>query len=682
MQFSLRTYSRWGCDAFIQWRRAMAQNLNGFENNLRSMHSCINSVLDAGCQSLEFSCGLLFLMTKKYVSVLGQGGSQRISLPAHIPSWSVHNHTVPDSTHHASDEFLQWALQYFGSAFFIRGKLYETENGQVAMFYFKRDPVDSYTIKYDALTLLDSWLSNLIQQAKSFDSTKNHEALYEKLQNVANIGTWEVDVVNQVLSWSSQTRIIHEVSQDYTPQLNTAIQFYKEGYDRNEINRLVNRAVLTGEPWTATLRLITAKGNEVWVQNHGMVEMVNGECLRIFGTFQNVDKAVRLRLEVEARREEAVTALKERDLLLSRMSHELKTPLNGIMGMLQAIKQEDRKDIREKKTEFALRSADRLGQLINDVLTYTEISSEKFSLAASEFSIEDMIRSLMDEYMPQSKLKGLSLRADLSLDDGRIVVGDAARIRQIISNVIKNAITFTARGEVSVHAVVRQRQSVTHLLISVHDTGEGMSQVTQDSIFKPLLHGDKLSQVQDSKSGLGLSIAKQLIDKMGGEITFRSQPSCGTCFDIIIPLGHSLDNDETLPKHLLDEPLSILVVDDNEINRMVLISMLDAHHIMADEAQNGEIALQKARQKTYDIIFMDCAMPVLDGISATKIIIKENLLSQHGQVVAVTANTDDADRKACKDAGMVVFLSKPIEKSDVFSVVKSTLMKKANACGR
>ena len=656
----------------------MAQNLNGFENNLRSMNSCIDSVLDAGCQSLEFSFGLLLIFTSKYISVMGRGGTDIVSLPSHIPRWSADDNTVPVNTDNASDAFVQWALRYFGSACFVRGQLYDVENSQLAMFYFNPTQINYCKGQYDGLSLLDRWLSNLIQKAESLERTNNHQALYEKLQNVANIGTWEVDVVNQVLSWSSQTRIIHEVSKKYEPQLDTAIRFYKKGYDRDEITRLFNRALLTGEPWNSTLRLITAKGNEVWVQNHGMVEMVDGQCLRIFGTFQNVDKAVRLRLEVEARREEAVAALKERDLLLSRISHELKTPLNGIMGMLHAIKQEGRKEVREKNTEFALRSAERLAQLISGVLMYTEISSEKFSLHSSEICIDSMVRSVIDEYTPHSTSKGLHLSVDLSIDDGRFIVGDAARIRQIISNLVSNAITFTARGEVSIQVLVRKLESRLHLLISVHDTGEGMSMETQDSIFKPLLHADKLSQVKDSKNGLGLSIVKQLIDKMGGEITYRSQPSLGTCFDIIIPVEHSDDTNGALPEELLTIPLSILVVDDNDINRMVLISMLEAYNVTADEAENGEIAINMARQKNYDIIFMDCAMPVLDGISATKIIIEEQLLGQHGHVIAVTANTDDDDKKACKDAGMVGFMSKPIEKKDVFLAVKSMLIRYAN----
>ena len=136
----------------------------------------------------------------------------------------------------------------------------------------------------------------------------SHNTLYEKLQSVANIGTWAVDLENSEISWSSQTKAIHEVPSNYVPSLETAIGFYKEGYDRDEITRIVSHAIKTGEPWNATLQLVTAKGNSVWIETHGMVEMRNGKCVRLFGTFQNVDNSVKLRLELEHEKMEAQRA--------------------------------------------------------------------------------------------------------------------------------------------------------------------------------------------------------------------------------------------------------------------------------------------------------------------------------------------------------------------------------------
>jgi len=181
---------------------------------------------------------------------------------------------------------------------------------------------------------------------------------------------------------------------------------------------------------------------------------------------------------------------------------------------------------------------------------------------------------------------------------------------------------------------------------------------------------------------LGLSIVNQLVGKMDGELEVRSNVGKGTCFDIAIPVEMAvLDKekqcDVVLSSELLSVPLNVLVVDDNDINRFVLASMLEKFNYLPDEAENGEVAVQLARAKKYDIIFMDCAMPVLDGVSATKIIIQEELLPKHGRIVAVTANTTPEDKANCSEAGMADFLAKPIVQNDVTLQVRHALNAKS-----
>lgn len=275
----------------------------------------------------------------------------------------------------------------------------------ISYLYFIFDTPIAYSREIqDKLTLLNGWLKSLLIEVEYKDSFKNN-LLFEKLQSVANIGTWEVDLLNNSLTWSSQTRVIHEVDESFVPQLDTAIYFYKEGYDRDEITRIVSTAIKTGESWTATLQLISAKGNPVWIETHGMAEMVDGVCVRLFGTCQNVNKAMALRLELDEQREAAVKAYNARGELLSRISHELRTPLNGITGMLQAIRFEDREHIRARKTELALQSSDKLLSLINDVLDYTNMSSGNFELVRSDFCVRSLLEDLIDVFKPQCKKK-------------------------------------------------------------------------------------------------------------------------------------------------------------------------------------------------------------------------------------------------------------------------------------
>lgn len=510
----------------------------------------------------------------------------------------------------------------------------------------------------------------------------SHNTLYEKLQSVANIGTWAVDLENSEISWSSQTKAIHEVPSNYVPSLETAIGFYKEGYDRNEITRIVSHAIKTGEPWNATLQLVTAKGNSVWIETHGMVEMRNGKCVRLFGTFQNVDNSVKLRLELEHEKREAQRASRQRGMLLSRISHELKTPLNGITGMLQAIKFEARDGIRQKKADLALHSADRLLSLINDVLDYTAIINGELTLKYSDFCIRSLVEDIVDAHKSTCKDKGIRLFAALSFDDLTYIHGDAARISQVITHLLSNAVKFTDTGFVSIHVSLKQRSGNHVLLVSVEDSGVGMGESELTNMFRPF-ENDRLNASEDlNGNGLGLSIINQLVERMNGELDVRSTPGKGSCFDVTLPVEVAdaeveQDNAVSISSDLLGLPLNILVVDDNDINRLVLGSMLEKYGYVPDEAENGEVAVQRAREKQYDLVFMDYAMPLLDGVGATHVILQEQLLGRNGAIIAVTANTSEDDKAICLNAGMLDFLAKPITGKDVAQQLKNMLLKKS-----
>ena len=507
--------------------------------------------------------------------------------------------------------------------------------------------------------------------------------LFEKLQAVANIGTWEVNLKTNELVWSSQTCKIHEVADDFIPTLDNAIGFYKEGVDRDRITEIVSHAIATGEPWTSTLTLVTAKGKEIFIETHGMIDVVDGESVRLFGTVQNVDKSVRLRMELDRRRREAERILHERELLLTRISHELRTPLNGISGMLQTLKFEERALVREQKTDHAINSTNRLVRIVNDVLDYTEISNENFALEMNDFCIRACLEDIASEYERQCSEKQLRLYTAFSFPGKTTIYSDAKRICQIITNLLSNAIKFSNEGHVALHVALKARAEGLNLLVSIEDTGVGMSHELQSTLFTPFVSVDNAHSEMSMDTGLGLPLVSKLVAKMGGEIECRSVLGQGTCFDIILPIHASSviaeEKNTSAPiSHSGIDPqsLSILIVDDNDINRLVIRSMLEDMGCTATEAENGEAALMKARATTFDLIFMDCAMPVLDGIAASRIICGEGILSGIGEIIAVTANTSQSDKDACYDAGMTDFIPKPVSKNAIKQQVDKMLSKK------
>ncbi|GFD68793.1 ATP-binding protein [Alteromonas sp. KUL106] len=643
----------------------------------------LSKLVQRGCDTLGVFQGLLLQIEDDAVNILIKASSAYPpnfkTLPSFASSISVNN-SFPSNSVKATSVFKQWFTTYFNAEKYIRGRVHHFDGRQVFLVFINACPEQPANL--DKVMLLDDCLGVTLEKYQIERGESHQNTLYEKLQSVASIGTWEVDVLNNTLSWSTQTRRIHEVSDDFKPTMEDAIGFYKEGFNRNEISRIVSHTIETGEPWSATLELVSAMGNSVWIETHGMAEFKNGRCTRLFGTCQNVNKSVQLRLELEARRKEAELASKERGLLLSRISHELKTPLNGITGMLQAIRFEKKDNVRIKKADIALHSADRLLSLINDVLDYTSIINGEFSLSYSDFCVRSLAEDIADVFKGKCAEKGIRLYAVLSFEEKTYVKGDAARISQVLTNLLSNAVKFTSKGYISIQVTLKQQSNVPVLLASIEDSGVGMNDEILSRIFRPFQNTTASASEELNGNGLGLSIVNQLIEKMGGELEVRSKVGKGTCFDIAIPvemasLDNEAKNDVELSSELLNVPLNILVVDDNDINRLVLGSMLERFNYVPDEAENGEVAVEMARAKRYDLIFMDCAMPVLDGMSATKIIKQEGLLSRFGRVVAVTANTTAQDKISCSQAGMSDFLSKPVVQNDVTAQLSIALKAKS-----
>lgn len=644
-----------------------------------SLKDSLLKLLQNGCDALGVFQGLLVQVERNALNILLQMGvSHGVNFKT-IPSFSeseLCDERLPQSSENSSLVFQQWLSTYFKADSFVRGRFHDVDGKKLCLFFVNANPNQSNA--QSTLLLLDELLDATLEARRIKKVESNQYTLFEKLQNVANIGTWEVDLVSNSLTWSSQTRKIHEVPDDFSPTLETAIRFYKAGFDREEIARIVAHTIETGAPWSATLQLVSAKGNSVWIETHGMAEMKHGKCVRLFGTCQDVNKSVQLRLELEEKRKEAEAASKERGMLLSRISHELKTPLNGIMGMLQAIKFETKDNIRVRKADIALHSADRLLSLINDVLDYTSIINGDFALKYDDFCIRSLVEDIVDVFKAKCAEKGVRLYAVLSFDNDTYVHGDAARLSQILSNLLSNAVKFTQKGYISIQVTLKQQNDIPILLASVEDTGVGMRENILERIFSPFQNDAVSNSEELNGNGLGLSIVKQLVSSMDGELDARSELGKGTCFDIAIPISmasnaRSAQATIELSSEMLSMPLDILVVDDNDINRFVLASMLEKYNYVPDEAENGEVAVQKARLKKYDIIFMDCAMPVLDGVSAAKIILDERLLSEYGRIIAVTANTTAEDKRKCSEAGMNEFLAKPVEQRSVTLQIKQTL---------
>ena len=548
---------------------------------------------------------------------------------------------------------------YIGAPIKIGDKIFGTVN-----FSSAKDSLAFNDDAYDYIELFAQWLGSEFARSQTKEQLIKNSNTLLKLESVANIGTWEVDLIENKIYWSEQTKRIHQVSSDYQPVMEGALEFYKEGASRENISQAVKNATEKGDKWNLDLQIVTAQNETLWISTFGEAEFDGGRCIRLFGTFQDVTESMLLREELKQKQAQAERLLEDRSMLLAKISHELRTPLNGITGMLTTLIDEHREEVRAEKIKIALRSADILLSIINEVLDFSKINHGELKLEPTDFLLKTIFTDLTSLYTPLFKNTHVSLKVENTIDDTFWAFSDNTRLSQITSNLLSNALKFTENGSVLLKTSIEHAKKSQSLNIEVSDTGRGMSKGFLESLFSPF------SQEVDAKNskggtGLGLAIVKELVEYMGGTIKVKSTPNEGTTFLLNIPIesGKEQKQDSLITNQDTDgSELSVLVVDDNDINRLVLHASLSKLNIKADSAVDGQDAILKCKQKHYDLIFMDCIMPILDGFEATKQLRADNTCpKQETYIVAITANTSSQDKLACQQAGMDMFISKPFK---------------------
>ena len=357
---------------------------------------------------------------------------------------------------------------------------------------------------------------------------------------------------------------------------------------------------------------------------------------------------------------------------LAKMSHEIRTPLNGVIAAADLMAATQLNDEQHELLDTLRLSAKTLLGIINDILDFSKIEAGRMVLETLPFTPTVLVEEVVSIMAPAAHSKGLTVRTELSSSLPHSVAGDPLRLRQILLNFVGNAIKFTARGEVVIRAMRLKKgegQSAW-LRFEVQDTGVGIPPEKQAGIFDAFTQADSSVTRQYGGTGLGLAICKRLVELMGGQIGVYSQPGQGSCFWFEVPLPVIQENapEETtaqpsgsaLNSHELDG-VRVLLVEDNPVNQKVAIRMLQKLGCVVELAENGQQALEKLERASYDIVLMDMQMPVMDGLTATRLLRQREQQTGHHQVViALTANAMQTDRELCLEVGMDDYLSKPL----------------------
>ena len=469
------------------------------------------------------------------------------------------------------------------------------------------------------------------------------------------------------------------------------------GYQLNEVVGKKPGNILQGEKTSSTdiARISTAikngasieselvnyhkDGTEYWIDMAITPTFdVEGSLEQFIAVERDITKRKALEIDLANAAKQAEVSNKAKSTFLATMSHELRTPLNGILGMAQIIESNIKDPEQHKQINVLLESGDHLLSLLNDILDFSKIEQNKLELNCEDFNFKDVISPITSTYIPICEDKGLNLIINNEIDSKTVFKGDKPRIRQIIFNLISNAVKFTHYGSITLlfsHTLTEKKE--TGIIIQIKDSGIGIRQERLDKIFDPFIQAESSTTRQYGGTGLGLAIVKQLVDIMQGEISVNSLEDKGTTFTIVIPLETSINqpttqNEMHLPTIDAEENetptnLSILVAEDNKVNALVTKMFCQRLGHQVTIAENGQVALDILKDTSFDLIIMDNHMPIMDGITATQII--RNKLKLSTVIFACTADVFQEAHDNFIAAGANYILTKPLQEQSFVDAI-------------
>ena len=386
-----------------------------------------------------------------------------------------------------------------------------------------------------------------------------------------------------------------------------------------------------------------------------------------------------LMAELQEAKDEAEVAAQAKSEFLAVMTHELRTPMNGVLGMLQLMQSTELTEEQLEYVEIALSSGDHLLGLINDILDFSKIEQGKLELESRFIPLHKSLIRVADGFKTIVAAKGLEFKVDIKDIENLTVKTDETRMHQVLVNLLGNAVKFTNKGHVALSVEnIEYINGKVKLEIIVSDSGKGISEENMEHIFEAFQQEDTSISREFGGTGLGLAISRQLVEKMNGKLIVQSAFNQGSRFICQFTWDASNTNSTLSSQDALQEPNehysgNVLLVEDNEVNQKIALKMIQEFGVDCDLATDGMQALSMCHNKKYDLILMDLQMPVLDGFEATKAIRNDGGINTETSIIAMTANALYDVQTQCESVGMNGFLAKPYKKALLKDVLRRWL---------
>ena len=557
------------------------------------------------------------------------------------------------------------------------------DDGSIRWIAGNSNPV----LEADGSILWHGLITDISESKRTEDDLRRLTILMERTNTIARVGAWELDLATGELYLSHEVYRIFEVEPSVTLTLDQALDFYATEH-REVLGRLIERAAEHGEAYDYEAEVVTAFGRRIWVRAQGEPVMEHGRVTKLRGALHDINEQTLSRRELaqhaeemELLRDAAEAASRSKSEFIANMSHEIRTPLTAILGFAELLRESDETGEKIAQRTEAVDTIVSAGQhlltVINDILDISKIEAGRMRVEASETDLPELFREIVRLMGVRAASKGIGLSMQLQTPIPDRVVIDPTRLRQILLNLVGNAVKFTEIGAVRVSASVESQDQCTRLVMDIEDTGPGIDPAQQAQLFTMFTQADSSFRRRHGGTGLGLVISRRCAELMSGSVTLeRSEPGRGSCFRVVLPLG-SVEGSElvetidlagvTGPRETAP-PVSlsgrVLLAEDGPDNQRLISFHLRRAGAEVDIAENGRVALAmyeraKAEGRPYQLVLTDVQMPEMDGLELTAQLRREG---SRVPIIAVTAHAMHEDRARCLRAGCDDYTSKPINR--------------------